>query len=47
MSKLYQSKVWLSRQFIVKKKKPKQIAAEQGVSEMTIYRYLRQFGLIK
>ncbi len=47
MAKLYQSKAWLTREFLTKKKKPATIAEEQNVSEMTIRRYLQQFGLLK
>jgi len=47
MSKLYLSEAWLRREFIVKRKKPQQIADEQGVTKMTIYRKLKEFGLIK
>jgi len=45
--KLYQSQTWLYRRYIVQKKTVTEIAAECGVSSMTIQRYLEQFGLIK
>jgi hypothetical protein len=45
--KLYQSKDWLHRRYIVQKKTVTEIAAECKVSAMTIQRYLEQFGLIK
>ncbi len=45
--KLYKSKDWLYRRYIVQKKTVTEIAAECGVSAMTIQRYLDQFGLIK
>ena len=45
--KLYQSKDWLYRRYVVQKKTVTEIAAECGVSVMTIQRYLEQFGLIK
>jgi predicted transcriptional regulator len=47
MSKLYQSQRWLTRQYVALKKKPEEIADEQGVTKMTIYNYLRKFGLLK
>jgi hypothetical protein len=47
MAKLYQSKAWLTREFLTKKKKPAIIAEEQKVAEMTIRRYLKEFGLLK
>lgn len=43
--KLYESKAWLTRQYVTLRKSPEQIASEQGVSTMTIYRYLESFGL--
>jgi DNA-binding MurR/RpiR family transcriptional regulator len=45
--KLYQSKDWLSRRYVVQKKTITEIAKECNVSAMTIQRYLDQFGLIK
>lgn len=45
--KLYQSKDWLYRRYVVQKKTVTEIAAECSVSVMTIQRYLEQFGLIK
>ena len=45
--KLYQSKEWLYRRYIVQKKTISEIALECGVSAMTIQRYLEQFKLIK
>lgn len=45
--KLYQSKDWLYRRYVVQKKTIIQIAKECEVSAMTIQRYLEQFGLIK
>jgi len=41
------SETWLRREYLVKGKKPGVIAKEQQVTEMTIYRYLRKFGLIR
>jgi DNA-binding MurR/RpiR family transcriptional regulator len=45
--KLYQSKEWLFRRYVVQKKTMTEIADECNVSAMTIQRYLDQFGLIK
>jgi DNA-binding MurR/RpiR family transcriptional regulator len=45
--KLYQSKDWLHRRYIIQKKTITEIAEECKVSAMTIQRYLDQFGLIK
>ena len=45
--KLYESKGWLYRRYIVQKKNIKEIAEEAGCSHMTIQRYLEKFGLIK
>lgn len=45
--KLYQSKEWLHRRYVVQRKNINEIAAECGTSLMTIQRYLDKFGLIK
>ncbi len=45
--KLYQSKEWLYRRYIVQKKNVTEIALECKVSAMTIQRHLEKFGLIK
>jgi DeoR/GlpR family transcriptional regulator of sugar metabolism len=45
--KLYQSKDWLHRRYVVQKKTVTEIAAECQVSAMTIQRYLEQFQLIR
>ena len=45
--KLYQSKEWLYRRYIVQKKSMEEIAKECGVTVMTIYRALKDSGLIK
>ena len=42
--KLYQSQTWLYRRYVVQKKNVTEIAAECGVSAMTIQRYLEKFG---
>ena len=45
--KLYQSKEWLFRRYVVQKKTVTEIADECKVSAMTIQRALDKFGLIK
>jgi len=45
--KLYKSKDWLYRRYVVQKKSMEDIAKECGVSVMTIYRSLQEAGLIK
>ena len=45
--KLYQSQTWLYRRYVVQKKNVTEIAAECGVSAMTIQRYLDKFGMIR
>ena len=45
--KLYQSKEWLYRRYVVKKKTVTEIGKECGVSAMTIQRYLQEFGLLR
>lgn len=45
--KLYQSKEWLYRRYVVQRKNVTEIAEECKVSAMTIQRYLEKFGLIK
>jgi len=45
--KLYQSKDWLYRRYVVQKKTVTEIGKECGVSAMNIQRYLVEFGLIK
>jgi DNA-binding MurR/RpiR family transcriptional regulator len=45
--KLYQSKDWLYRKYIVQKKTITEIGKECGVSAMTIQRYLQEFGLVR
>jgi DeoR/GlpR family transcriptional regulator of sugar metabolism len=45
--KLYQSKEWLFRRYVVQKKTVTEIAEECKVSAMTIQRYLEKFQLIK
>jgi hypothetical protein len=45
--KLYKSKDWLYRRYVVQKKTMEEISKECGVSVMTIYRSLQEAGLIK
>jgi DeoR/GlpR family transcriptional regulator of sugar metabolism len=45
--KLYQSKEWLYRRYVVQKKTVTEIAKECNVSAMTIQRYLESFQLIR
>jgi DeoR/GlpR family transcriptional regulator of sugar metabolism len=45
--KLYQSKDWLYRRYVVQRKTVTEIAAECKVSAMTIQRHLEKFELIK
>jgi len=45
MSKLYQSKTWLTKRYIMDRKTPEEIAKECNCSLQTIYIYLRKFDL--
>ncbi len=45
--KLYKNKDWLYRRYVVQKKTMEEIATECGVTMMTIYRALREKGVIK
>lgn len=45
--KLYESKEWLYRKYVVQRKNIVDIAKEAGCSHMTIQRYLQKYGLIK
>lgn len=47
MSKLYQSKAWLTKRYLVDKKTIEEIAKECGTSHQTVYRYLVDFGLVR
>jgi len=47
VAKLYESKVWLTKRYLVDKKNVNEIAKECGCSHQTIFRYLEKFGLIK
>jgi hypothetical protein len=46
-AKLYKSEAWLRREYIAKRKSVDAIAKEQKVTVMTIYRQLKEFGLMK
>lgn len=45
--KLYKSKDWLYRRYVVQRKTMEEIAKECGVTVMTIYRALKDNGFIK
>lgn len=45
--KYYNSKSWMTRKYNHDKLTPEQIATICGCSHMTIYRKLKEFGLIK
>lgn len=45
--KLYQSKAWLQRKWEVDKLSEAEIAKLAGTSQVTINRYLKEFGLKK
>ncbi len=47
MAKLYQSRAWLTKRYVVDKKTVEEIAKECNTSHQTIYRYLVEFGLIR
>jgi predicted DNA-binding protein YlxM (UPF0122 family) len=47
MAKLYESKAYLTKRYLVEKKSLEEIAKECKVSHQTIYRYLVKFGLIR
>lgn len=47
MAKLYQSKVWLTKRYIIDRKNIEEIAKECYTSHQTIYRYLVKFDLIR
>lgn len=46
-TKLYNSRAWLQRKYEVEKMAIRDIAELTGATEMTIYRKLHEFGLIK
>lgn len=45
--KLYKSKSWLTKRYVVDKKTIDEIAKECGTSHQTIYRYLVDFELVR
>lgn len=45
--KLYKSKDWLYRRYVVQRKTMEEIAKECGVTVMTIYRALKEHGMVK
>lgn len=45
--KLYKSKEWLYRRYVVQKKTVTEIAEECKTSYQTVYRYLVSFNLIR
>jgi hypothetical protein len=45
--KLYESKDWLYKRYIVERKDIVTIAKEAGCSHMTIQRYLEKYEIIK
>lgn len=47
MSKLYKSKAWLYKRYIVDKKTIEEMAKEANTSHQTIYRYLVENNLIR
>jgi DNA-binding phage protein len=44
---MYKNKDWLHRRYVVQRKSMEEIAQECGVTVMTIYRALKEKGLIK
>jgi transcriptional antiterminator len=45
--KLYDSKAWLKRKYLIEKKTPVEIAKQCGASRRTIYSKLKEFDLLK
>jgi transposase-like protein len=45
--KLYESKTWLYKRYVVERKNIKEMADEAGVSHMTIQRALEKHGMIR
>jgi len=45
--KMYKNKDWLHRRYVIQRKSMEEIAQECGVTVMTIYRALKEKGLIK
>jgi hypothetical protein len=47
MAKLYQSFKWLHRKYVIEKLSEKEIARLASTTQVTVNRYLREFGLKK
>lgn len=47
VTKLYKSKAWLYKRYVVEKKTIEEMAKEAGTSHQTIYRHLVEADLIK
>lgn len=45
--KLYESKDWLYKRYVVERKDIVAISKEAGCSHMTIQRYLEKYGILK
>ena len=45
--KLYESKAWLHKRYVVERKDIVTIAKEAGCSHMTIQRYLEKYGMLR
>jgi len=45
--KLYESKAWLKRKYLIEKKSPVEIAEICGASRRTIYSKLKEYDLLK
>ena len=45
--KFYQNREWLYKRYMVQKKSIDDIAKEGGVTTMTIYRALKEKGIVK
>lgn len=45
--KIYQDRDWLYREYVIKKKNAKEIAEIAGVTEMSIYNWLKKFDLLR
>ena len=45
--RLWNSKAWMTRQYVTLKLSPEEIAEKAGCGKTTIYRKLREFQLIK
>ncbi len=43
----YKSSQWLRKRYVLDKKSLKEIADECGVTEMTVYNWLKKFDLIR